>query len=96
MTQPRRLLDVRDLSVSYGEAKALAGVSLHVAPGETVALLGANGAGKTTLLHALSGLKPKSSGQVEFDGRDIGDHESGPTHLGCERFGPRRSRGAAL
>jgi len=65
------LLDVRGLGVAYGAATALSDVTLQVADGETVALLGANGAGKTTLLHALSGLRAKAAGSVHFDGRDI-------------------------
>ena len=50
-----KLMDVIDLSVSYGPIQALKGVSLSVDKGEIVALLGANGAGKTTLLQTISG-----------------------------------------
>ena len=50
------LMDVIDISVSYGPIQALKGVSLSVGKGEIVALLGANGAGKTTLLQTISGL----------------------------------------
>ena len=63
------VLEVENLSVRYGIATALDGVSLHVARGEMVALVGANGAGKTTLLNALSGIVPKATGLVELRGR---------------------------
>jgi branched-chain amino acid transport system ATP-binding protein len=55
------MLTVRDLHVSYGQIKALKGISLSVETGSIVTLIGANGAGKTTLLRTISGLlKPKS------------------------------------
>ena len=63
------MIRVEDLSVRYGAATALDGVSLSVAPGEKVALIGANGAGKSTLLNALSGMVPKAAGTVRLDGR---------------------------
>ena len=53
----------------YGRIEVLHGVSVNVAQGEVVALLGANGAGKTTTLRAISGLLPTWRGVVEFDGR---------------------------
>ncbi|MFE6864261.1 ABC transporter ATP-binding protein [Nocardia sp. NPDC057668] len=59
------------MAVSYGRIQALHGISLSVAEGELVTLLGANGAGKTTTMRALSGLLPLSRGRVTFDGRDI-------------------------
>ena len=65
------LLEVKDLAVSYGKIAALHGVSLDVAEGEVVTLVGANGAGKTTLLKTLSGLRRVSAGSVLFDGEDI-------------------------
>jgi branched-chain amino acid transport system ATP-binding protein len=67
------LLEVTDLEVKYGKAKALAGVSLHVDEGEIVSIVGANGAGKTTILRTISGLKKPVSGQIRFQGRRI-DH----------------------
>ena len=54
------LLEVRDLKVAYGGIQALKGISLDVAQGELVALIGSNGAGKTTTLKALAGLLPYS------------------------------------
>ena len=65
------LLEVRDLHVHYGAISVLHGVSLRVAPGEIVTLLGANGAGKTTTLRTLSGLVRARSGTVVFDGQPI-------------------------
>jgi len=62
---------VRDLDVRYGRVHAVRGVSLHVAAGEIVAVLGANGAGKSSLLRDLLGLTTSAGGNVTFDGRDI-------------------------
>lgn len=64
------VLSVSDLHVSYGGVRALRGVDLEVAEGETVVLLGANGAGKTTLLAAVSKLVPIKQGSVRLWGRD--------------------------
>jgi branched-chain amino acid transport system ATP-binding protein len=66
------LLAVHDLSAFYGDFQALFGVSLEVAEGQTVAVIGANGAGKTTFLRALAGALPVSAAAVEFDGRPVG------------------------
>ncbi len=65
------ILDVHELSVSYGAVNAVRGASLRVAAGEIVALIGANGAGKTTILSALSGLIRPASGTAVFDGLDL-------------------------
>src|SRR6185369_9175233 len=65
------LLEVRDLHTAYGEARVLFGVSLEVAPGECVCLLGRNGVGKTTTMRSIMGLTPPSRGRVEWKGRDI-------------------------
>ena len=62
------MLSVRDLHVSYGRAEAVRGVSVDVAKGEIVALLGINGAGKTTLLSAIAGLVRCASGSITLDG----------------------------
>jgi branched-chain amino acid transport system ATP-binding protein len=66
------MLEVDQLQSRYGRIPALADVSLKVAQGELVALVGANGAGKTTLLKALSGVQPVHGGTIRFDGQDIG------------------------
>jgi branched-chain amino acid transport system ATP-binding protein len=65
------LLELRDVSASYGPFRALFGVSLAVAPGEAVALLGANGAGKTTVARVATGLVAPTSGSVLVEGRDF-------------------------
>ncbi|HEY0666117.1 MAG TPA: ABC transporter ATP-binding protein [Gallionella sp.] len=65
------MLDVRDLQVAYGGIRAVKGITLHVAPGELVALIGSNGAGKTTTLKTLAGLHPSAGGQVHYDGRNL-------------------------
>jgi len=65
------MLSVRDVTARYGEAQVLRGVSLDVAAGEVVTLVGRNGAGKTTLLRCLMGLHRTMTGQVELDGRDL-------------------------
>ena len=65
------MLEVKDLQVFYGVICALKGISFHVEEGEIVSLIGANGAGKTTTMQSISGLIPKRSGTVLFEGRDI-------------------------
>jgi branched-chain amino acid transport system ATP-binding protein len=65
------LLEVRDLEAGYGPIRAVDGVSLDVATGELVALIGANGAGKTTLLMAISGMVPVRSGSIRFAGTSL-------------------------
>jgi branched-chain amino acid transport system ATP-binding protein len=64
------LLELRDVGARYGEIRALHGVSLSVAEGDFVALLGANGAGKTTTLRAISGTV-KTTGDVLLDGSKV-------------------------
>jgi branched-chain amino acid transport system ATP-binding protein len=65
------MLEVKDLIISYGKARALKGVSLEVGDGEIVALIGNNGAGKTTLLNAISGLLKPEAGEIRFEDRRI-------------------------
>ncbi|MDA8048680.1 MAG: ABC transporter ATP-binding protein [Rhodospirillales bacterium] len=65
------LLAVAGLAVHYGDLIGAADVSLTVAAGEIVALLGANGAGKTTTLNAIAGLVPPAGGQILWQGEDI-------------------------
>lgn len=62
------MLEIHDLHVSYGEVRALAGVSLTAERGSITSLIGANGAGKTTCLKAVSCLAPIQSGTVSFEG----------------------------
>ncbi|MGR7997775.1 MULTISPECIES: ABC transporter ATP-binding protein [unclassified Xanthobacter] len=65
------MLEVRDLSVSYGGPNVLEHVELEVKAGETVAVLGANTAGKTTLLRTISGLVAKARGTILFEGAPL-------------------------
>lgn len=68
---PVSLLQVRGLEARHGLLKAVRGIDLSLAEGETLALVGANGAGKTTLLRTIAGIHPASAGQVLFDGADV-------------------------
>jgi len=65
------LLEVNQIHAHYGGIEALKGVSLSVAEGEVVTLIGSNGAGKSTTLRAITGLTPASSGSVVIDGEDV-------------------------
>jgi branched-chain amino acid transport system ATP-binding protein len=66
------ILEVRDLDVRHGLLQAVRGVSMSVAAGETLALVGANGAGKSTLLRAIAGAPPApAGGSIVFDGADV-------------------------
>lgn len=65
------LIEVRDLAKSYGETPVFSALSFTVAAGETVAVVGPSGCGKSTLLNCLGGLDRPTSGQVQFDGRDL-------------------------
>jgi putative spermidine/putrescine transport system ATP-binding protein len=76
-------LEVSDAEVRYGTTTVLDGISLALAGGEFVALLGSSGCGKTTLLRAICGFVPLSAGHVAVDGRDV-------THL------PPDKRGTAM
>ena len=71
------MLTIENIDTYYGESQALFGVSLAVAAGEVVALLGANGAGKTTTLRSILGLTRPRRGRIAFDGRDV---TQAPTH----------------
>ena len=65
------MLEVVSLHVQYDQVKVLHGVSLAVARGQIVSVVGANAAGKSTLVNAVSGLVAPASGQVVFDGADV-------------------------
>jgi branched-chain amino acid transport system ATP-binding protein len=76
------MLEVQDLVGGYGDLVVLHGVSLQVAAGEVVALLGPNGHGKSTLLKAIGGVHPATSGQVRLEAEDITRE---PAHAIVER-----------
>jgi branched-chain amino acid transport system ATP-binding protein len=65
------MLEIRNLSVSYGGIRALHGISLEVRQGSIVTLIGSNGAGKTTVLRAVSGLLKTQSGEVIYENHNI-------------------------
>jgi branched-chain amino acid transport system ATP-binding protein len=65
------MLEIQDLEAGYGEARAVAGVTLTVAPGEIVALLGSNGAGKSTTLKAVAGLVRPRAGTIRWESEDL-------------------------
>lgn len=71
------MLAIENLEVRYGGITALRGVSIEVAKGETVLLVGANGAGKSSLINAIIGLVVASKGSVRFAGKDV-------TELSCD------------
>jgi branched-chain amino acid transport system ATP-binding protein len=75
------LLQVDGLDLHYGDAQALAGVSLELAAGEIVAIVGANGAGKSSLIRAIHGIEKPSAGTVRFEDTDI---TGWPSHRVCE------------
>src|SRR5271154_2360683 len=65
------LLDLSEVETSYGLSRVLFGVSLTIAPGEMVSLLGRNGMGKTTTVRSIMGLTPAAAGSIRFGGEDI-------------------------
>jgi ABC-type branched-subunit amino acid transport system ATPase component len=71
------MLEARGIHARYGRIPALNGVSLSIAAGEAVGVLGHNGMGKTTLLKTLMGYLPLAAGEIKFDGASIGGE---PTH----------------
>jgi branched-chain amino acid transport system ATP-binding protein len=73
------MLSVRDLDLYYGDAQALAGVSLEVPAGELVALVGANGAGKSSLIRAIAGMERPRAGTIRFREQDVTGQDSHTT-----------------
>ncbi len=71
------LLELKDVTSSYGSVRALNGVSLRIEEGEVVTLLGANGAGKSTTLRTISGLMRASAGVITFRGQPVQDLKAG-------------------
>ena len=76
------ILEAKDIRARYGRIPALNGVTIAVAAGEAIGIVGHNGMGKTTLLKTIMGYLPLASGSLTFEGRDIG-HE--PTHRRARR-----------
>ncbi|HUI94779.1 MAG TPA: ABC transporter ATP-binding protein [Xanthobacteraceae bacterium] len=76
------MLAVEDLDVFHGDAQALDGVSLEVAAGSIVAIVGANGAGKSSLIRTIAGLHRPARGRIVFGGQDIAGW---PSHRVCDR-----------
>lgn len=70
--EPKLLLEIENAHTGYGGLEVLHGVSLEVAEGEIVTVLGPNGTGKTSLMRLLSGVLPLWSGRVVFGGTDLG------------------------
>jgi branched-chain amino acid transport system ATP-binding protein len=75
------LLVVENLDLYYGDAQALAAVTLAVAAAEIVAIVGANGAGKSSLIRTIAGIERPRAGRVRFRGRDVTGLES---HATCD------------
>jgi branched-chain amino acid transport system ATP-binding protein len=71
MAENGTLLELRDVETSYGLSRVLFGISLTIARGEMVSLLGRNGMGKTTTVRSIIGLTPPASGSVRFEGDEI-------------------------
>ena len=65
------LLEIKDLDLFYGQAQALAGVSLEIRQGEIVSIIGANGAGKSSLIRTIAGIEHPHAGKIYFAGHDI-------------------------
>jgi branched-chain amino acid transport system ATP-binding protein len=65
------LLEIKDIDLYYGDAQALAAVSLEIPKGEIITVVGANGAGKSSLIRAIAGIERVRSGKIFFAGRDI-------------------------
>src|SRR5208282_4855833 len=70
-TMADSVLDVAGIETSYGLSQVLFGLSLTIAPGEMVTLMGRNGMGKTTTVRSIMGLTPARAGRIRFMGNDI-------------------------
>ena len=87
-TYSAALLATHDITKSFGTVKALAGVSLTIASGESVAIMGPSGSGKSTLLHCLSGVLVPNDGRVLFAGEDLTEmSDAQRSHLRLSQFG---------
>lgn len=70
------MLDLKDIDAFYGNSPALQNVSLRIAKGEFLSVLGRNGVGKTTLMRAILGLMDRVTGSIKLDGQEINDMET--------------------
>jgi branched-chain amino acid transport system ATP-binding protein len=86
------LLEVRDLHISYGDIRAVAGVGFALEKGELVSIIGANGAGKTSILGGIMGLVPIRRGSIRFKGQDIHRMASFERARAGVRLVPERAR----
>lgn len=87
-TPAQPVLSTVDITKLFGQVRALAGVSLEIAKGETVAIMGPSGSGKSTLLHCLSGVIVPDDGKVRFDGSTLsGLSDRDRSHTRLRRFG---------
>ena len=82
------LLATHDITKSFGAVRALAGISVRVEQGESVAIMGPSGSGKSTLLHCLSGVLVPDDGVVDFDGGPLSAlNDRQRSHLRLSEFG---------
>jgi branched-chain amino acid transport system ATP-binding protein len=85
-TNGQPLLEVRDLTIKFGELVAVSDVSLKVDPGQVIGVIGPNGAGKTTLMNTIFGINRPTSGSVLVRGEDLGGmRPDRRAHLGLSR-----------
>jgi putative ABC transport system ATP-binding protein len=86
--QPGRVIEARDVRLSFGETPALRGASVGVAAGEMLAIMGPSGSGKSTLLHCMAGILVPEAGEVHFAGRRLDTMSEGDrSALRRDRFG---------
>jgi branched-chain amino acid transport system ATP-binding protein len=86
------LLEVSDLSISYGDIRAVSGVSFALEKGELVSIIGANGAGKTSILGGIMGMVPVRQGSIRFKGREMNRLASFERARAGMRLVPERAR----
>src|SRR4030095_5770098 len=68
LPEPRRVIEARDVVLSFGETPALRGANMSAAQGEILAVMGPSGSGKSTLLYCLAGISVPASGEIWYDG----------------------------
>lgn len=86
--QASTVLSTKDITKHFGQVTALAGVSISIAAGESVAIMGPSGSGKSTLLHCLSGVLVPDTGVVQFAGQPLSQlNDRDRSHLRLAQFG---------